>query len=60
MAEQLKELQNTFLEELEGALDQFSKGNYKNTVILISKALFALCDTVILTKLDKLPKNHSE
>lgn len=60
MEEQLKELQNTFLEELEGALDQFSKNNYKNTVILLSKALFALCDIIVLLKLNKLPKNHSE
>lgn len=60
MEEQLKELQNTFLEELDGALDQFSKNNYKNTVILLSKALFALCDIIVLLKLNKLPKNHSE
>ena len=60
MEEQLKELQATFLEELDGALDQLSKKNYKNTVILLSKALFALSDVVIFSKLNKLPKNHSE
>jgi len=60
MDEQLKELQNTFLEELGGALDQFSKKNYKNAVILLSKALFALSDIIIFSRLNKLPKNHSE
>ena len=60
MEEQLKELQNTFLEELGGALDQFSKKNYKNAVILLSKALFALSDIIIFSRLNKLPKNHSE
>lgn len=60
MEEQIKELQSTFLEEIGGALDQFSKNNYKNSIILLSKALFALCDIVVFLKLDKLPKNHSE
>ena len=60
MEEMLKNLQNTFLEELDGALDQFSKSNYKNTVILLSKALFALSDIIIFSKLGKLPKSHSE
>ena len=60
MEEQIKELQSTFLEEVGGALDQFSKNNYKNAIILLSKALFALCDIVIFLRLNKLPKNHSE
>ena len=60
MEEQSEELQNTFLEEYGGAVDQLTKGHYKNTVILLSKALFALCDIIILEKLDKLPKSHTE
>src|SRR3989338_11522743 len=50
----------TFLEEFEGAKDELSKGRYKNSVILLSKALFAVCDILIQNKLNKLPKNHSE
>ena len=54
------ELVQTFLEEYEGAKEELSKGRYKNSVILFSKALFAICDILIQTKLNKLPKNHSE
>ena len=54
------ELVQTFLEEYEGAQEELSKGRYKNSVILFSKALFAVCDVLIQKKLNKLPKNHSE
>ena len=50
----------TFLEEYEGAKDELSNGRYKNSTILFSKALFAICDILIQNKLNKLPKNHSE
>ena len=54
------ELIQTFLEEYQGAKDELSKGRYKNSAILFAKALFAECDILIQTKLNKLPKNHSE
>ena len=54
------DLIQTFLEEYEGAKEELSKGRYKNSVILFSKALFAICDILIQKKLNKLPKNHSE
>lgn len=56
----IKELESTFLEEYQGALDELKKDRYKNATILFSKALFALCDLIIYQKLSKLPKNHSE
>ena len=54
------ELIQTFIEEYEGAKDELNKARYKNSVILFSKALFAMCDIIIKSKLNKLPKNHSE
>jgi uncharacterized protein (UPF0332 family) len=54
------ELENTFLEEYEGGVEQLVKERYKNAVILLSKSIFALCDVIIYLKLNKLPKNHSE
>ncbi|MEK6938327.1 MAG: hypothetical protein AABX04_04755 [Nanoarchaeota archaeon] len=54
------ELILTFLEEYEGAEEQFEKGRYKNATILFSKAFFALCDILIFQKIKKLPKNHGE
>ena len=56
----LDELENTFIEEFEGAVDELQKGRNKNAVILFSKALFALCDLLIFLKFSKLPKNHTE
>ena len=53
-----KELIQTFLEEYGGAKDELSKGRYKNSTILFSKALFAVCDILIENELNKLPKNH--
>jgi len=54
------ELLQTFIEEYKGAEDETAKGRYKNSAILFSKALFAICDILIKNKLNKLPKNHSE
>lgn len=54
------ELIQTFLEEYQGAKEELSKVRYKNSAILFSKALFAVCDILIQNKLNKLPKNHSE
>jgi hypothetical protein len=56
----MEDLENTFIEEYEGGIDQLEKGRYKNATILFSKALFALCDFLIYSSLNKLPKNHSE
>ncbi|HIG92668.1 TPA: hypothetical protein HA242_07125 [Candidatus Woesearchaeota archaeon] len=56
----MEELLKTFLEEYLGAIEQLEKERYKNATILLSKALFALCDFLIQQKLQKLPKNHSE
>lgn len=56
----MQELIETFLEEYQGALEQFEKERYKNAVILFSKSLFALCDIIIFQELKKLPKNHEE
>ena len=56
----MEELEETFLEEFEGAVEQLGKEKYKNAAILFSKSLFALCDLIILSKLKKLPKNHRE
>jgi len=56
----MKELEKTFLEEYEGAKEEFIKERYKNATILFSKSLFALCDIIIFSKLKKLPKNHTE
>ena len=56
----MEEIKKTFLEEYEGAEEQLNKGRYKNAAILSSKALFALCDFLIYSKLSKLPKNHTE
>ncbi|MBS3096547.1 hypothetical protein J4480_03850 [Candidatus Woesearchaeota archaeon] len=54
------DLTQTFLEEYGGAKDELNKGRYKNSAILFSKALFAICDILIQDKLNTLPKNHSE
>jgi hypothetical protein len=56
----MEEIEKTFLEEFEGADEQLEKSRYKNAAILFSKALFALCDFLIYSKLNKLPKNHHE
>lgn len=53
-------MEKAFLEEYAGGLDELAKGRYKNATILLSKALFALCDLLLFSRLGKLPKNHSE
>ncbi len=57
---QKEELQNTFLEEYSAALLLKDAQKIKSAVILLSKALFALCDYIIFTKYQKLPKNHTD
>lgn len=56
----MKELEETFIEEYEGGIEQLEKQRYKNAAILLSKSLFALCDLIIYNKLKKLPKSHNE
>lgn len=56
----MEELEKTFIEEYQGAKEQLEKKRYKNATILFSKALFAICDLIIHSKLKKLPKNHGE
>ena len=56
----MQELEETFLEEYQGAREQLEKGRHKNALILFSKSLFALCDIILYHKLKKLPKNHNE
>ncbi|MFH1063683.1 MAG: hypothetical protein V1729_01235 [Candidatus Woesearchaeota archaeon] len=56
----MEELAKTFIEEYEGAQEQLQKERYKNATILFSKAIFALCDSMIESTLKKLPKNHNE
>ena len=56
----MEELSRTIIEEYEGGLEELKKERYKNSAILLSKALFAICDLIIHSKLEKLPKNHGE
>jgi len=56
----IDDLKNTFIEEYEGVLDEMLKFRFKNATILLSKSLFAVCDLLIYTKTENLPKNHSE
>jgi len=56
----MEEIEKTFLEEYEGAINETKAERYKNATILFSKALFALCDILIYAKLSKLAKNHTE
>ena len=58
--EESEELKKTFLEEFDSARLLKDKGRMKSAVILLSKALFALCDYIIIEKHKRLPKNHSE
>ena len=55
-----EELLAAFIEEYEGAAEQSSKARYTNATVLYSKALFALCDIIIITKFRRVPKNHTE
>ena len=58
--DQLKELEDTFLEEYASAKLLLNLSKYKSALVLFSKSLFALTDCVIFNKYKKLPKNHSE
>ena len=58
--DQQNELKATFLEEYASAKLLYEKEMLKSAVILLSKALFALCDYLIFIKYAKLPKNHAE
>ena len=56
----MENLIDSFVEEYEGANDEANKKRYKNSTILLSKALFALCDILIYNQFNKLPHNHRE
>ncbi len=53
-------LKITFIEEFTSAEILSGMDRKKSAVILLSKALFAVCDYIIWRKYKKLPKNHSE
>lgn len=55
-----EDLENTFIEEYSGGLEEFEKERFRNSIILLSKSTFAICDILIYSKLGKLPKNHTE
>lgn len=58
--DQLEELENTFLELYSSAEKLNSEGRNKSTLILLSKALFALLDYIIFKEYKKIPLNHSD
>ncbi|MBI5390357.1 hypothetical protein HZB02_02620 [Candidatus Woesearchaeota archaeon] len=58
--EQLDQLEATFLEEYRAATLLLKNGMVKSSLILFSKALFALADYLIFKKYSLLPKNHGE
>ncbi len=58
--DQLKELEETFIEQFEAAQILKEHKKVKSITILLSKSLFALADYIIFNELEKLPKNHSE
>lgn len=58
--EQQDELKETFLELYSSAIFLEEQKKQKSAVILMSKALFALLDYIILKEYKKLPKNHTE
>ncbi len=53
-------LKASVLEELQGAQSEEKAGRYKNALILYSKALFSLCDYVIVKNNLKPPEDHRE
>ena len=53
-------LKASVLEELQGAQSEEKQGRYKNALILYSKALFSLCDYVIIKNNLKPPNDHKE
>ncbi len=56
----LSDLEATFLEEYESALLLIKYSKNKSATILLSKALFALVDYIIMKKYMQFPKNHTE
>ena len=57
---QLKELEDTFVEQFEAAQILKEHQKPKSITVLLSKSLFALADYIIFKELEKLPQNHSE
>jgi len=53
-------LKFSIIEEIEGALSEEKNKRYKNAVILYSKAIFSLCDYIIIINKLKLPSDHTE
>ncbi len=58
--DQLKELEDSFIEEYESAMLLQKHSKKKSTTILLAKAMFALADYIIFKKYHQLPKNHAE
>lgn len=53
-------LENSIIEEIKGAESEFNENRFKNALILYSKAIFSMCDLLILQRKLKLPENHPE
>lgn len=53
-------LESSIIEEITGAEDEFKQKRFKNSLILYSKAVFSMCDLIILQRKLKLPENHPE
>lgn len=53
-------LESSIIEEITGAEDEFRQKRFKNSLILYSKAVFSMCDLIILQRKLKLPENHPE
>ena len=56
----LDDLESTFIEEYESAFLLIKHQKQKSATILLSKALFAFIDYLLLQKYQKFPKNHAE
>ncbi len=56
----LEDLESTFIEEYESASLLIKHQKQKSATILLSKALFAFIDYLLLKKYQKFPKNHTE
>jgi hypothetical protein len=56
----LEDLEVTFIEEYESAMLLIKYAKHKSATILLSKALFALVDYIIMKKYMQFPKNHTE
>lgn len=58
--DQLEELEKTFIEEYEAGELLLKNQMVKASIIMFSKATFALIDYLIFHKYLKLPKNHTD